>query len=113
MLYDTRWDQSPSHTAKALKQSPFLSGLIAWLDGQEPEKEYCYHSSGSCLMAQYYQSLGYANALAGGDFIYLDQHSIKQTKFPSAFADIAANYPRTFGAALLRARAVMKEQSCG
>ncbi len=82
-----------------------IEGLIAWLETQNPSAEYNYADTGNCLYCQYLRSRGVDVAHLGG-FTYVDSkgkiHSL------GIFADlvIEAETPWTFGAALVRAKAL-------
>jgi len=105
MLYDPRWEQ---------RNDPFsLPGLIAWLERQDPFAEYCYSSTGECLLARYFSERGFARVIMAANHFYHFPRSdgLYQTApLPPHFNDIAKGKVRTFGAALMRAREL---QLCG
>ena len=72
-----------------------LESLIAWLEKQPADGEYCYHDlNGHCLICQYLTSHG------------VDFHEYGLFMDSEARTEIAAERPWTFGAALTRARAI-------
>lgn len=89
-----------------VKFTPDLDGLIKWLETQEPDAEYDYgNCDGECLISQF------VKAIAGRTFSFqaaekfLGQDHFGDDRFNPL---IAAKSPRSFGAALLRARAARK-----
>lgn len=100
MLYNKKWDLP-------IKTVPSLIGLIAWLETQDPAQEYDWSKcDGTCLVSQYLTSIGILDGEQWKDYNY---H--KALGLPEAGSfNIAYQRPWTFGAALLRARAVLKEQ---
>lgn len=105
MLYDPKWEQQT-------KADPFkIETLIAWLEKQPAEETYCYMSTGHCLLAQYFVSLGFQDATVGGrgELSYLDGGELKHATWPECFGDVAYGDGfgrRTFGAALGLAREI-------
>jgi hypothetical protein len=82
-----------------------LESLIAWLEKQPAQETYCYSSNGDCLLAQYFTGMGFVGVhVGGGDF---DHEGAINVKFPAILGDVAYYHPRTFGAALSRARAAL------
>ncbi len=51
MLYNRNWDK-PKHKPLSMK------AVIAWLKTKDPEEEYAYSNSKSCLAAQYNDFIG-------------------------------------------------------
>lgn len=111
MLYDPKWDQQT-------KADPFkIETLIAWLEKQPAETEYCYFSNGKCLLAQYFQAHGFPlSEMRGDDLVTTDGQRIT---VPFSWDVLAqgqvyiesrdeflpgVSSERTFGAALERAR---------
>lgn len=103
MLYDKRWDKT--------KVDPFsLESLVAWLEKMPARKAYDYMGcEGKCLLEQYFASKGFKNVEVGGSYCRLDDNCIRD--LPEAFADLAVEKPRIFGAALTRAKAALAAQS--
>ena len=99
MLYDPKWQQ---------RSDPFaLASLIAWLERQDPLAEYCYSSTGECLLARYFSEQGFTKVImAAGHFYHFPRsEAVYETApLPPHFNDIAKGKVRTFGAALARAR---------
>src|ERR1700722_4770548 len=94
MLYDSKWNPIS------------LANLISWLEAQPPDVEYCFKSNGECLIAQYVKSLGFANVSVGGSDCHYNWRSGSPVELtpPPSFCDISQGHPRTFRAALDRAR---------
>lgn len=113
MLYDPKWEVET-------KADPFkLESLIAWIEKQPAEATYCYENNGQCLLSQYF-ALGagyqhvhmfsdcFVQGVQVGDMVGRDEalrfFSRNIVRFPYRFDDVAKGTPRTFGAALDRAR---------
>lgn len=113
MLYDhKRWDLE-------VKADPFtLENLIVWLEKQPPEKTYAYNCNGHCLLAQYFTDAGYENVrMFSEGFLHGPKRSrlyLRSARKQKSFTPISAEFnqiaaawqDRTFGGALVRARAV-------
>lgn len=99
MLYDPKWK-------KTTKSAPSLLGLIAWLETKDPATKYQWSAcDGTCLIDQYLTSIGAAIGDGDpGDPAY-DNYFAAQGGGPTL---IALGAPRTFGAALERARAAAR-----
>jgi hypothetical protein len=95
MLYDKRWDAKVSVKVNPLS----LEALIAWLEKKPAEKRYCYDDAGRCLAAQYNKSLGREY-----DVQWIGREPTPDSSFDYCLEWIAIEKPRTFGAALERAR---------
>lgn len=105
MLYDPKWEVKT-------KADPFtLEALIAWLEKQPRRKEYCYTDHGRCLIGQYLSYIGYDKVHVFSDDLFLHGDREARNPLPSIFNKIALASPRTFGAALDRARKVQALQS--
>ena len=106
MLYDPKWEK---------RRDPFsLVSLIAWLEGQNPLEEYCYSSTGECLLARYFTHRGFNKVIMAAGFFYhwpRPDALYDMTPLPPHFNDIAKGKVRTFGAALNRARAVAPQSA--
>lgn len=76
-----------------------LDSLIAWLEKQRAGAVYCYEDHGQCLAAQYNRSIDrdYSAPLCGWP-------PTAEDDFDYRLEWIALQKPRTFGAALERAR---------
>jgi len=100
MLFDPKWQQ---------RNDPFsLQSLIAWLELQDPLAEYCYSSTGECLLARYFRERGFNKVIMAADFFYHFPRFdalYEAVRLPAHFNAIAKGKTRTFGAALARARA--------
>jgi len=100
MLYDPKWEQK----AKAKKDPLALATLISWLEQQPKDDVYCYFSHGRCLLGKYFYDLGFRRIWVGGmSFRHSGTGGVRLV-MPESFADISAEEPWTFGAALDRAR---------
>ena len=101
MLYDPHWGQ---------RNDPFaLPGLIAWLERQDPLEDYCYSSTGECLLARYFSERGFNRVIMAANYFYHFPRAdglYDTAPLPPHFNDIAKGKVRTFGAALARAREV-------
>lgn len=104
MLYDPKWEVQT-------KADPLsLGALIAWLEKQPANVEYCYIDNGHCLLAQYFTFCGFENVMVGGLGEWScgpdrNFHKHESRQSPPGFYGVAAEKPHTFGAALKRARA--------
>jgi hypothetical protein len=111
MLYDKRWDKTFE-----VKADPFsLESLIAWLEKQPADKQYCYLDNGNCLHCQYFTAMGFENVHAFGFAIYHGKNPMLSSmgqddaienggRLSDQFVDVAVLGRHTFGAALDRAR---------
>lgn len=102
---------------RALKKAdPFsLEALIAWLEKQPGETTYCLQSLGGCLWAQYTKdnrgTLSYspvAEYRIGTHRLGMNLDGLNSWQM-----DIAACTPRSFSAALARARALLQASEAG
>lgn len=98
--------------------TPDLPGLIAWLETQEPEAEYCWVDIRSCLFARFGLALGLSeNPSDAYDAVtgalrkrYGMTHGGEPFGWDSGFScRLAHDHPRTFGGALARARKLLAE----
>lgn len=102
MLYDPKWE-APTKTDPLT-----LTSLVAWLEQQPGDREYCFADSGYCLLCQYFAAQGFENPLINTrDVDYGDWPNSRGRRFnlPPGFNAISQARPHTFGAALARARA--------
>ncbi len=102
MLYDAkRWDKTGQDIYE-------LSSLIAWLEKQPADREYCYQDNGACLLGQYFKEMTGKSVLVGSVTINIWDDTVgmfeRQIQLSLAFARISSERPHTFGAALDRAR---------
>ncbi len=101
MLYDPKWEQRTNAFS--------LTSLIAWLQRQDPVEEYCYSSTGECLLARYFSESGFNKVIMAARFFYHFPNfdaRYETVTLPGHFNDVAKGKVRTFGAALQRARAL-------
>ena len=110
MLYDPKWEKTET------KADPFtLEALIAWLEKQPANATYCYTSTGGCLVAQFLLSLGTYTAVGVDHRGFYNRSPDSRSTYdpiplPPFFNEVALKNPRTFGAALDRARAAMSDR---
>jgi hypothetical protein len=98
MLYDPKWEQKT-------KADPFaLESLIAWLEKQPSQRAYDYDCNGHCLLAQYFTAAGFRGVNMGTREFDHGDHYENEEKLPADWNRIAIDHPRTFGAALERAK---------
>lgn len=102
MLYDPKWE------VKTKPDLLSLESLAAWLEKQPADRAYCYIDNGSCLLGQYFVGMGLTNIQVGGSEFAHAGSGGRDILLPVTFQDIAYDHPRTFGAALERARAVAR-----
>lgn len=100
MLYDPKWEKTET------KADPLsLTSLIAWLEKQPTAKAYCYQDNGACLLGQYFTAHGLVDVNVGGlTFNHGRYPNRPSIPLPETFRAVARGNPRTFGAALERAR---------
>jgi hypothetical protein len=107
MLYDPKWETKTKPTPAAPLS---VGGLVAWLETQNPAAEYQFTDISHCLLARYFQSLGYRNAWGGTGknckFYYTKWRifPLARKAFPVELYRIASKGVHTYGAALQRAR---------
>lgn len=107
MLYDPKWNRWEQPSTKPHPMS--VAGLAAWLETQNPTTEYWFCDIHNCLLMQYFKSLGYKRPFGGADghFYYTRfLWPLWYKSYPREMDQIAVGEPRTFGAALERARSV-------
>lgn len=94
MLYDKRWDAKVGQKA----DKPTLQTMIAWLEMQDPTQRYSGFDEDACLMAQCFgvETSRQATQCLEGDPL-------------DTLLSIALDGDETFGAALERARAAMRD----
>ncbi len=85
MLYNPNWQPNDVKSGP-----PTLAGMIAWLEKQPADKEYTVNNPRTCLMGQYWGAV----ALMGRTYPWT--------------VEVIYETPRTCGAALARARALVK-----
>lgn len=97
-----------------VRLDPFsLESLIAWLEKQDGDAEYCWFGRGHCLYAQYALAMGLGksqftfNLIAFGNSAYNNLIAGMREKYDSGAGEpfnLAFPSPHTFSAALSRAR---------
>ena len=80
-----------------------MEGLVNWLEQQPASRKYEYYDHRNCLVAQYLKTSGHGNPFVYSMGRWQDNDGIDRA-FPLMFDDVAVNHPRTFGAALKRAK---------
>lgn len=93
MLYDPKWEKQDLQS---------IHTLIAWLETQAPERKYCFHDPENCLLAQYLKSNGLTEYR---EFALCAEEA--KAYFGGHGEQILKGNPRTFGAALERARGLI------
>lgn len=90
-----------------------MESLVDWLEKKPSKETYEYCDHRGCLVAQYLTEQGYQNVFAYsmGSFSHGRIDEYNDAKFPKAFDDVAVVEPRTFGAALGRAKAKALEDA--
>lgn len=99
MLYDPKWE-------KKTKADPVsIHGLIEWMEQQEPSTKYNWDCvEGGCLIGLYYSHLDKSGIPHSPYYAQMFR------KNPGSYGPVCATEPRTIGAALSRARALLTEQ---
>lgn len=102
MLYDKRWEKKVAGDEGVSPEIFSLDGLIAWLEKQNQDAEYCWDAFQTCLIGKYLSDHG----LEFGQN-YFD-HSIpyKICGGDISYRMITKEHPHTFEAALSRARKI-------
>ena len=100
MLYDPKWEKEIETDKEYAGVS--LRKFIAWLETMPANQEYNYANPWSCAVGQYLNDSGRPGAGLGVSFI---KSCMDETDPGRWLWEIAAGVPRTFGAALKRARA--------
>lgn len=101
MLYDPKWEV-------ATKPDVFsLESLIAWLEKKQTKGGYDFgNCSGYCLFGQFTAAHGIPWSRAiGTEVVDFGVHALEFKKL--VYSKVAGPTPRTFGAALKRARAAL------
>jgi hypothetical protein len=98
------------NTPQVENEDPFaLTTLIKWLETKDPKEKYEYFDTcGGCCLGQYLKAKNVPfEAIRGDGFRLLDDTIIL---FSPAFANIPLAGAHTFGAALTRARSLLKKE---
>lgn len=101
MLYNPNWKPETKPDVFSLES------LIAWLETMPGDGVYCYNDNGGCMLARYFIEHGFSRISVGGHSVTIDGD---WQLLPDSFANIPVEYPRTFGAALARARSALEAQ---
>ncbi len=93
MLYDKKWDNRVNVHS--------IDSLIAWLQKQDAQKTYFYSDTKHCLLAQYYDAMGFDRPFVASDgwFIHGPNSERVRERYPDDF-DAISSGKCTFGAAL-------------
>lgn len=92
-------------------RSPFeLRSLIEWLEKQPADGEYNYCDPHNCLLSQYFRGVGLPVSQVGA-FDWIDTRGVKHN-LPAGFKTTSQGIGLHwhFGAALIRARALLAEE---
>src|SRR5262245_32661999 len=110
MLYDPKWTKEAETRADPLLLPISLPGLIAWLETQDPNASYDYGcKTGECMVHQYLRAAGHPWKTNPNNY-WVAQGAIDRNGRVDP-NQIAVGLPRTFGAALTRARKVLAERA--
>jgi hypothetical protein len=90
MLYNPKWGRNIHR----------VPNLIAWLEMQDLDRDYCYVNPDRCMLTEYYRDMGLKKVRVTPVWLY---HDDKMESLPSAF-DMIARDNVTFGGALESAR---------
>lgn len=80
-----------------------LTGFIAWLEARDPNETYVYADAKNCALGQYSRSIGCVPRQ------FVDRVAIEWGINQWALANALSNQPCTFGAALSRLRAELRQ----
>jgi len=106
MFLETMWEGEAQTKADAFK----LPTLIAWLETKPPDMAYDYMcTTGQCLMGQYFSAVHSPVAGNGGDYVRFKSNPSKDVPISLSFRKVVSRHPRTFGAALKRARDLLSD----
>lgn len=95
--------EKKAEVADKPKADPFaLNTLISWLETKTGA--YHYGSNENCLIAQYFRAQGVPFKSISGWNNYSVHGQIQYMQYPMDFSKIASALPRTFPAALARAK---------
>jgi hypothetical protein len=97
MLFNPNWK---TETKEEKFEGVSRSGIIAWLEQQNPDQIYDYADPMSCAAAQYKRAMGYS----GNDVIVCFGVCPMPGDAGFWLCEILGHSPYTFGAALSRAR---------
>jgi hypothetical protein len=107
MLYDKRWEKANQATDYTLD----LRDLVLWLEKQPAKKRYCYMDDARCLFGKYFRHLGFKDIEVGGTGFSHSGTGGRRIEMTIAVQDIPADHPRTFGAALERAKKLSPQET--
>ena len=103
MIYDPKWEV-PAET----KPQPSMRGLAEWLETMPPAQRYDYDDCrGRCLLGQYLNAIGLRWNEDSGPGWEVWNRELWQ----SPMGYLSAETPRTFGAALKRARKELEKSA--
>ncbi len=87
-----------------------VTGLIAWLETQDPATEYPYSSNDDCLLCRYFRARGVSlGGLAPMGSMTWGDATGNDHILPPELNRVSRGYPWTYGAALARAKATLVE----
>jgi hypothetical protein len=85
--------------------------LVAWLETMPADGTYEFSNTRTpCLQAQYFEAMGTPTRLLGNTSVMF-RDGIRRGPISKAFQVTAFNHPRTFGAALERAKTFLKQEN--
>jgi hypothetical protein len=95
MLFDPKWQT---------ETKPTFHGFVAWLGTQPPEKTYNWGDPCNCAIAQYLATMGRRVS----DLGYREYSELEGRRSGGELVGVACHAPHTMGAALGRARALLR-----
>jgi hypothetical protein len=102
------FNKSTGKPSADVKDIMSTESLVAWLETQPVDKTYEYSNDyRPCLQAQYFAAMGRPTRLLGNVRVVFEGESGGHD-IPHAFHLVAYSAPRTFGAALERAKTFLK-----
>lgn len=88
---------------------PSLEGFVAWLETMPPNGQYEFVAcDGTCLIGLYATAIGHPKWIDIHTALLPHPHDCPEM-YVYDFGQLACGFPRTFGAALSRARALLAE----
>ena len=103
MLYDPKWEKTTETKPEVFS----LAGLIAWLEQQPPEAEYDWPDIDGCLLCNYLRAVTGVKRPAAQQWATSKSIGFDTLGKNWGYWQICKVQPRTYGAALARARAVL------
>ena len=83
-----------------------IENYIDWLDQQPPEDEYIYDDTRGCLNYKFLSSMGHSLKFVTVHY-WMDE-TCEMRSMPEHMIEVPVGHPRTYGAALERAKEYIK-----